>query len=195
VNGFSLSAKHWGLVLVEGLSDVESGAGAWESLVLPAAKKELLLALAATKLCPPTAARRASVDAIPGKGAGSLFLLHGPPGGTCNVAPVPFAPGPALLMVRVSGWAPAVGKTMTAEALAGHFGRPLYCLTFGELGSTVPELEVCVPCLADREYTGRNGGLQYSRAELPFFSKYRCGGALAYSTSRAWESSLVYESW
>jgi hypothetical protein len=30
---------------------------------------------------------------------------------------------------------------LSVEALAGYFGRPLYCLSFAELGSTVAELE------------------------------------------------------
>lgn len=110
--GFSLNAKAWGHVLIDGLQAVEQGGNAWQSLVLPTAKKELLLALAAQKLVADARVHR--VDAIEGKGSGSLFLLHGPPG---------------------------VGKTLTAEALADHYGRPLYCLTFGELGSSVSELE------------------------------------------------------
>jgi hypothetical protein len=99
---------------------------------------------------------------------------------------------PALLYTWCAS--AAVGKTMTAEALAGHFGRPLYCLTFGELGSTVPELEVCVTWLADREYMDQYGGLQCSRAELPFFRREMWRGA-SVSPSLAWVSSLVYEAW
>ncbi len=43
-----------------------------------------------------------------------LFLLYGPPG---------------------------TGKTLSVEALAAYFGRPLYSLSFAELGSSVAELE------------------------------------------------------
>ena len=42
------------------------------------------------------------------KGSGVLFLLYGPPG---------------------------TGKTLAVEALAARFARPLYSLSFAELGS------------------------------------------------------------
>ncbi|KAH6661587.1 P-loop containing nucleoside triphosphate hydrolase protein, partial [Halenospora varia] len=38
-------------------------------------------------------------------------------------------------------WAPGVGKTMTAEAVAEYAHRPLYVVTCGELGTTPPALE------------------------------------------------------
>jgi SpoVK/Ycf46/Vps4 family AAA+-type ATPase len=53
-------------------------------------------------------------DVIEGKGAGGLYLLYGPPGS---------------------------GKTLTVEALARYFGKPLYSISFAELGSTTAELE------------------------------------------------------
>ncbi|KAJ1484275.1 P-loop containing nucleoside triphosphate hydrolase protein, partial [Baffinella frigidus] len=53
-------------------------------------------------------------DVVDEKGGGVLFLLYGPPG---------------------------TGKTLSVEALASSFGRPLYPISFAELGSTVAELE------------------------------------------------------
>ena len=53
-------------------------------------------------------------DVVESKGAGVLFLLYGPPG---------------------------TGKTLAVEALAALFARPLYSLSFAELGSSVSELE------------------------------------------------------
>lgn len=53
-------------------------------------------------------------DVVDSKGAGVLFLLYGPPG---------------------------TGKTLAVEALAALFARPLYSLSFAELGSSVSELE------------------------------------------------------
>ena len=46
-------------------------------------------------------------DVVDSKGAGVLFLLYGPPG---------------------------TGKTLAVEALAALFARPLYSLSFAELG-------------------------------------------------------------
>ena len=51
---------------------------------------------------------------IDGKGGGALFLLYGMPG---------------------------TGKTLTVEALALLFGRPLYNISFAELSSSVTQLE------------------------------------------------------
>jgi hypothetical protein len=53
-------------------------------------------------------------DVVDSKGSGVLFLLYGPPG---------------------------TGKTLAVEALAARFARPLYSLSFAELGSSVAELE------------------------------------------------------
>ncbi|KAI4114724.1 MAG: hypothetical protein LQ345_004546 [Seirophora villosa] len=53
-------------------------------------------------------------DLIAGKGAGIVTLLHGPPG---------------------------TGKTLTAECVAESFGKPLYQVTCGEIGTHASMLE------------------------------------------------------
>ncbi|CAL8578347.1 hypothetical protein XPA_004136 [Xanthoria parietina] len=53
-------------------------------------------------------------DLIAGKGAGLVTLLHGPPG---------------------------TGKTLTAECVAESFGKPLYQVTCGEIGTYAARLE------------------------------------------------------
>ncbi|KAL8795715.1 MAG: hypothetical protein Q9182_007494 [Xanthomendoza sp. 2 TL-2023] len=53
-------------------------------------------------------------DLIAGKGAGLVTLLHGPPG---------------------------TGKTLTAECVAESFGKPLYQVTCGEIGTHSSRLE------------------------------------------------------
>ncbi|KAL8692685.1 MAG: hypothetical protein Q9218_002334 [Villophora microphyllina] len=59
--------------------------------------------------------RRAGIDdIIAGKGAGLVTLLHGPPG---------------------------TGKTLTAECVAESFGKPLYQVTCGEIGTHANVLE------------------------------------------------------
>ncbi|KAL8751378.1 MAG: hypothetical protein Q9199_006461 [Rusavskia elegans] len=59
--------------------------------------------------------KRAGIDdLIAGKGAGLVTLLHGPPG---------------------------TGKTLTAECVAESFGKPLYQVTCGEIGTHASQLE------------------------------------------------------
>ena len=72
------------------------------------------MSLAKSKVQNLSHARYRYEDVIAGKGAGGLYLLYGPPG---------------------------TGKTLTVEALARFFGKPLYSISFAELGSSTAELE------------------------------------------------------
>lgn len=54
------------------------------------------------------------IDLVKGKGQGVIILLHGPPGS---------------------------GKTSTAETIAAYTKRPLYHLTFGDIGTTADMVE------------------------------------------------------
>ena len=122
VAGFSFAAKAWGVVLVDGLREPTFNERAFEQLVLPASHKRLIHALVMSH----GDGGRQTADLIAGKGEGSIFLLHGPPG---------------------------VGKTLTAEAIAEMLHRPLYSVSMGELGTTPESLErnlfdilqLCVP--------------------------------------------------
>ena len=122
VAGFSFAAKAWGVALVDGLRDASFNDRAFEQLVLPASRKRLIEALVLSH----SDAGRETADLISGKGEGSIFLLHGPPG---------------------------VGKTLTAEAIAELLHKPLYTVSMGELGTTPESLEanltdvlaLCVP--------------------------------------------------
>ncbi|KAL1515773.1 hypothetical protein AB1Y20_002389 [Prymnesium parvum] len=122
VAGFSFSAKSWGVVMVASLKPVTFNEQSFDRLVLPSTKKHIIKALVLSHLDE----AHASVDFIQGKGGGSIFLLHGPPG---------------------------VGKTLTAEAVAELLHRPLYTVSMGELGTTPQTLEsnlqdvldLCVP--------------------------------------------------
>jgi hypothetical protein len=107
ITAFSFKSKSWGHVLVDGLSEIKFDEKAFDQLVLDASRKEIIRAMV----------KHSEVlfqDIISGKGGGSIFLLHGPPG---------------------------VGKTLTAEAVAEMLHKPLYSVTMGELGTTPTELE------------------------------------------------------
>lgn len=124
VVAFSLTTKQWGHVLVDGLVALQPSTDAWDQLVLKSQTKEMLLAMAeSTQRHGKTAVTLPDGSSIPSyrfrdvvdtKGSGVLFLLYGPPG---------------------------TGKTLAVEALAARFARPLYSLSFAELGSSVAELE------------------------------------------------------
>lgn len=118
VAGFSFHAKSWGVVLVSGLREVRFNEEAFARLVLPDARKKLIEALVLSHRgeggSSSTRARATHTDVIAGKGEGTIFLLHGPPG---------------------------VGKTLTAEAIAELLHKPLYVVSMGELGTTPEALE------------------------------------------------------
>eukprot|EP00290_Baffinella_frigidus_P029199 CAMPEP_0180223982 /NCGR_PEP_ID=MMETSP0987-20121128/21777_1 /TAXON_ID=697907 /ORGANISM="non described non described, Strain CCMP2293" /LENGTH=1030 /DNA_ID=CAMNT_0022186659 /DNA_START=27 /DNA_END=3119 /DNA_ORIENTATION=- len=113
VVAFSLTLKQWGFVLVDSLEPVPVSSDAWDQLVLPERTKEMLLAMSSSTMRGEPNRYRFR-DVVDEKGGGVLFLLYGPPG---------------------------TGKTLSVEALASSFGRPLYPISFAELGSTVAELE------------------------------------------------------
>lgn len=105
--GFSLSSKQWGRFALNGVKDIAFRTDAFEKLVLPAEDKELVKAIVQDD-------GGDFSDLIDGKGGGSIFLLHGPPG---------------------------QGKTLTAEAIAEELQRPLYSISVGELGTSPDSLE------------------------------------------------------
>lgn len=107
VFGFSLSSKQWGRFSLDGISEIQFRTDAFEKLVLPQEDKELVKAIVQED-------GGDFSDLIDGKGGGSIFLLHGPPG---------------------------QGKTLTAEAIAEELKRPLYSISVGELGTSPDSLE------------------------------------------------------
>lgn len=73
LTGFSFTSKLWGDVLVDGLFPIEFSESTFDRLVLPASRKRMIKALV----------RHSSDsfnDIVSGKGAGTVFLLYGPPG-------------------------------------------------------------------------------------------------------------------
>ena len=111
--GFSFSAKAWGCALVGSLRPATFNDEAFERLVLPEARKRLLRALV-LRHGSSGGGGGGGCDVMAGKGEGTIFLLHGPPG---------------------------CGKTLTAEATAELLRRPLYTVSMGELGTSPEALE------------------------------------------------------
>lgn len=115
VCGYSLQKRKSYPLSVDFLHRVERSALGLRHLVLPDDHKRMLSALVEAQ-----DRRREQKppgfddDLIRGKGEGTLILLHGPPG---------------------------VGKTLTAEALAGSLGRPLLSIRIADLGTTSKGLE------------------------------------------------------
>ncbi len=73
VYGFSFSAKVWGEMLVDTISDIKFRADAYDQLVLQDDIKEMLIALVDNP-------NSTGHDFIDGKGGGTIFLLAGSPG-------------------------------------------------------------------------------------------------------------------
>ncbi|ELP83577.1 hypothetical protein EIN_077220 [Entamoeba invadens IP1] len=127
-----------GHVLVPLLNAIEIRSVEWNQLVLPSTVKELLVATVASSVkgrkmiqtdgrinesdalalnvqkMLKTESKYKSAQILKTRGNGTLFLLYGPPG---------------------------TGKTLSVEALSILFGRPMYQVSFGELGTTISELE------------------------------------------------------
>src|SRR5271157_5506491 len=105
--GFSLAVKQWGRLDLDGMSDIQWRDDAWDKLVVDPDEKDMIHSLVKFH-------GTGFTDIIEGKGGGTIFLLHGPP-----------------------GW----GKTASAEAVAELLHKPLYSVSVGELGTSTDALE------------------------------------------------------
>jgi len=76
IRGFALKEKMWLNLFIGSVQDVSFNKDAFDSLVLPADTKELILGFTCTQ----QATRIAYDDVIEGKGRGIILLLCGPPG-------------------------------------------------------------------------------------------------------------------
>lgn len=105
--GFSFASKQWGRMKINGISAIKWRDHAFDQLVMEEEEKRLVEALVEHQ-------GASFSDIVEGKGGGTIFLLHGPPG---------------------------QGKTLTAETVAEKLKRPLYAISVGELGVNPTELE------------------------------------------------------
>ncbi|EOD48453.1 putative atpase aaa+ type core protein [Neofusicoccum parvum UCRNP2] len=76
VRGYSLKSKQWLNLFVNSVREIEWQSNAFESLVLPANQKELILGFTETQ----RKVKASFDDVIEGKGKGIILLLCGPPG-------------------------------------------------------------------------------------------------------------------
>ena len=104
LRGYALREKEWVNLYPTCVNEVEFSTAAFESLVLPANQKELVLGFTQSQQ---QAGDDNFDDVIKGKGRGMGLLLCGAPG---------------------------VGKTLTAESVAEELHAPLYMMSAAELG-------------------------------------------------------------
>ena len=110
---FDLAARRWEVVTVDSIETNVKPSNVFDELVLPKEVRQTIYALAKAYE-KQGRSRRLATDIIRGKGLGTIFLLHGPPG---------------------------VGKTATAEAISELTNRPLLSLTCGDLGIDSNDVE------------------------------------------------------
>lgn len=75
IYGFHMQDKKWQPLLVSNISDVVWDKDVFDTLVLPADTKDLIMALVTNKI-----AADQTTDFFSGKGTGLVILFHGPPG-------------------------------------------------------------------------------------------------------------------
>ncbi|QRV92959.1 AAA family ATPase [Ceratobasidium sp. AG-Ba] len=109
--GYSFSAKVWGRISVDELSDIVFSENAFDRLVLSDDYKDIIKAQVETFS---KKSDQLVSDLVDNKGGGMIMVLHGKPG---------------------------TGKTLTAEAISEHLKCPLYMVSSGELGTYADALE------------------------------------------------------
>ena len=113
VQGYVLNNRVWAKLDLDVLTTISSTQSKFDTLRIPnSPHKEALTALVG--VCSSNSLSQITLDIIPGKGSGIIILLHGRPG---------------------------VGKTATAEAMAADLNRPLYPITYADLGDGPSAIE------------------------------------------------------
>ena len=123
VSGFVLKNHKWVNMSVDKLCS-KHDSQLWETLQLPVGYKDALLSLLEVHVRPEGFAQ-SDFDLVKSKGAGTMVLLHGPPG---------------------------VGKSFTAEAIALYTCRGLYSFTCGDLGEGTTDISQKLATILYRGY-------------------------------------------
>lgn len=112
VHGYALNSRDWAKLDLDLLKDIGGTSSGFDALHIPQLHKTNLKAV--VDMCNVRSLGRPALDIVPGKGEGIVVLLYGPPG---------------------------VGKTATAEVMAADMNRPLYPITYADLGRDVSDIE------------------------------------------------------
>ncbi|KAK6365423.1 hypothetical protein LTR64_008792 [Lithohypha guttulata] len=115
VLGCSLRLKFWGEFVVNHIHPVQWPSDSFEQVAIPDDIKTTLLSLTQEYFTSPRGGPAAEIGTVR---RGNRILLHGPPG---------------------------VGKTLTAQALALHYRRPLYSISSADISSDARELDMQLP--------------------------------------------------
>lgn len=76
LGGFSLTRRSWGFFLVEGIADIRWNDDSYDSLQIDQSRKDVIRQVVKEHRKAPVALD----NVVTSKGAGLIFLLHGPPG-------------------------------------------------------------------------------------------------------------------
>ena len=110
--GYVLKNRVWRKLHLDSLKALEDEGNRFETLHIPQKHKIILSAL--VSMCDKESSNYPMLDVVSGKGQGIVILLHGKAG---------------------------VGKTATAEAMAADLKRPLYPITYADLGDKPSTVE------------------------------------------------------
>lgn len=131
LRGYSLNKRMWGYFNVGLVKEVEWLTNSFEKLILRQQSKDAIMALVTSYIDSPSVVP----DLVQGKGAGMVFLLHGPPGvgktltaGMC----------PLFSEIFNDGLDPLIRVT---ETIAEHLKKPLYVVSGGELGTSAETVD------------------------------------------------------
>lgn len=112
IPGYVLKNRVWRKLHLDSLKSIQDKGNRFDALRIPQKHKNSLRAF--VSLCDKRSSDYPALDVVSGKGQGMIILLHGKAG---------------------------VGKTATAEAMAADSKRPLYPITYADLGEKPSTVE------------------------------------------------------
>ncbi|QRV78168.1 AAA family ATPase [Ceratobasidium sp. AG-Ba] len=146
LQGWSFAAKKWGYLLVDHLSSIPFAEDAFENLVLPEESKELIKSLVDAQATDKSG-KSLMKDLVPGKGEGTVFLLHGNPGRNTLLGQSSI--GIVCKSLTIFANLIGTGKTLTAEAISEYLKLPLYVVSCCEFGTETRQVERTLRSMLD----------------------------------------------